>query len=104
MTDFICKLPFWVVKRCSFQVKGLFLLIFCIVEILGKFGLKLKNDQLVLKIAIFILVSQIVVLQIVYIKNVWYILVTFTIYNVSLLSSRSNKKHFQLVDLISGCL
>ena len=36
--DFTSKFPFWVIKRCSFQVKTLFLLILCIKEILGKFG------------------------------------------------------------------
>ena len=30
--------PFWVLKRCSFQVKALFLPILCIIEVLDKFG------------------------------------------------------------------
>ena len=36
--DFASKFPFWIIKRYSFQVKSLFLLILCIKEILGKFG------------------------------------------------------------------
>ena len=32
------RFPFWVLKRCLFQVWTLFLLILCIKEILGKFG------------------------------------------------------------------
>ena len=31
------QISFWVLKRCSFQVKTLFLHILCIKEILGKF-------------------------------------------------------------------
>ena len=57
-----------------------------------------------LKIAIFIFVSQIMVFSSVYKKDFWDILVKFIIYKVSLSSSRSNKKHFQLVDLAIGCL
>ena len=34
--DFTCKFPFWVLKRCSFQVKALFLLILYII--LSKFA------------------------------------------------------------------
>ena len=30
--------PFWVLKRCSFQVKALFLPNLCIIEVLDKFG------------------------------------------------------------------
>ena len=94
MGDFTCKFPFWVLKRCSFQVKTLFLLILCIKEILGKFGKKLQNDPLELKIAIFVLVSKIMVFHFVYKKDFWHILVKFIVYKVSLLSSRS-KKHFR---------
>ena len=102
MADFTCKFPFWVLKRCSFQVKALFLLILCIIEILGKFGKKLKNDPLELKIAIFVLISQIMVFHFVYKKDFWYILIKFIVYKASLLSSRSNKKNVQLVDLVIG--
>ena len=38
MADFTSKFPFWVLKRCSFQLKALFLFILCILEIMGKFG------------------------------------------------------------------
>ena len=57
-----------------------------------------------MKIATFVLVLQIMVFHFVYKKDVWYILVKFTVYKVSLLSIRSNKKHFQLVDLVIGRL
>ena len=80
MTDFTCKFPFWVLKRCAFQVKALFLLILCIIEILGKFGKKLKNEPLELKIAIFVLISQIMVFHFVYKKDFWYILVKFIVH------------------------
>ena len=94
MADFNCKFPFLVLKRYSFQIKALFLLILCIIEILGKFGLTLQNDPLELKIAIFVLVSQIMVFHFEYKKDFWHILVTFIVCKVSLSSSRSNKKTF----------
>ena len=57
-----------------------------------------------MKIAIFILVSQIMVFHFVYKKYFWYFLVNFIIYTVSLSSSWSNEKQFQLVDLVIGRL
>ena len=42
--------------------------------------------------------------SILYIKKTWHILVKFIVNKVSLLSSRSNKKLFQLVDLVIGRL
>ena len=93
MADFTCKFLFRVLKRCSFQVKVLFLLILCIIEILGKFGSKLWNDTLELKMFLYE-----------YTKDFWYILKKFIVYKVSLLPGQSNKKHFQLVDLAIGRL
>ena len=43
-----------------------------------------------MKIAIFVLVSQIMVFHFVYEKDFWYILVKFIEYNVPLSSSRSS--------------
>ena len=40
----------------------------------------------------------------VYKKDFWHILVKFIVYKASLLSSRPNKKQFQLVDLVNGRL
>ena len=62
------------------------------------------NDPLELKIAIFVLVSHIMVLHFVYKKDFWDLLVKFILYKASLSSSRSNKKHFQLADFNSGIL
>ena len=84
--------------------KGFILLILCIIEILRKFGRKLHNDPLELKIVIFVLVSKIMVLHFVYKKDFWHILVKFIVYKVSFSSSRSNKKQFQLVDFVIGRL
>ena len=41
------------------------------------------------------------VFHFVYEKDFWHILVKFIVYKVSLLSSRPNKKQFQLVDLVN---
>ena len=52
-------------------------------------------------------ISQIIVFHFVhfeYKKDIWYILVKFVIYRVFPSSSRSNKKQFQLVDLVIGRL
>ena len=57
-----------------------------------------------MKIAIFILVSQIMVFHLAYKKYFRHFLVKFIIYTVSLPSSRSNEKQFQLVDLVIGRL
>ena len=35
---FYLQISIWLLKWCSFQVKALFLLILCIIGILGKFG------------------------------------------------------------------
>ena len=50
------------------------------------------------------LISQFMMLHFEYKKDFWYILVKFIVFKASLLSSRSNKKHFQLVDLVIGRL
>ena len=102
MIDLTCKFPFWIFRRCSFQVWALFLLFLCIKKVFGKFGWKLQNDPLDFKISILVLVSQIMVFHFVhfeYKKHFWHILVKFIVHRVSLSSSRSNKKQFQLVDL-----
>ena len=44
------------------------------------------------------------VFHFVYKKDFWHILVKFIVYEVSRSSSRSNKKQFQLVDLVFGRL
>ena len=64
--DFTCKFLFRVFKRCLFQVWSLFLLILCIKEVLGKFGQKLQNDPLDLKISILVLISQIMMFHFVH--------------------------------------
>ena len=69
----------------------------------GQIWVKTTEGLLDLKIFILVLISQIMVFHFVYfeyIKNSWYILVKFGVCRVSLSSSRSNKKQFQLVDLI----
>ena len=53
--------------------------------------MNVQNDPLELKIAIFVLVSQIIVFHFVYKKDFWHILVKFMAYKVSLSSNRSNK-------------
>ena len=71
----------------------IFLLILCITEALNQFGEKLQNDSLELKISISVLVSEIMVFYFVHFehkKEFWHIWVTFIVYRVSLLSSRSN--------------
>ena len=57
-----------------------------------------------MKIAIFILVSQIMEFHLAYKKYFRHFLVKFIIYTVSLPSSRSNENQFQLVDLVIGRL
>ena len=57
------------------------------------------------KVSILVLVSQIMVFHFVQFerkKGFWHILVKFIIYSISLSFSRSNKKQFQLVDLVIG--
>ena len=39
---FHLRISFRVFKRCSFQVWALFLIILCVKEVLGKFGLKVE--------------------------------------------------------------
>ena len=57
-----------------------------------------------MKTAIFEHVSQIMVFHFVFEKYFSHILVKFMVYKVSLSSSRPNKKQFQLVDPVIGCL
>ena len=76
-------------------------------ETFGKIREKVQNDPLNLKISILVLVSQIMVFHFVhfeYKKDFWHFLLKFIVYMVSLLSSRSNKKQFQLVDRVIGRL
>ena len=60
--------------------------------------------KLELKIVIFVLTSQIMVFHFVYKKDFWFIFVKFIVCKAYLLSSWSNIKHFQLVDLVIECL
>ena len=81
---------------------------FEIEECFGLIWVKLQNGRFHLQIPfwvlIFALVSQIMLFHFVYKKEFWHILVKFVVYKVSLLSSRSNKKHFTLIDLVIGRL
>ena len=74
-------------------MSSIFFLILAITAVLIKFGKKLKNDPLELKISISVLVSQIMVFHFVlseHKKNFWHILVKFIVYTVFLLSIGSN--------------
>ena len=96
MVDLNCKFSSWEFKRCSFQVWALYLLILCSKKVLGKFGQKLQNDQLDLKISILGLVPQILVFYVAHFdikKDFCNILVKSIVYRVSLSSSRSNKNN-----------
>ena len=109
MIDLIPTFLFRVFMKCSFQVWSFLLLILCMKEVLGKFGQKSRNDLLVMdfKISILVLISQIIAFHFVhfeYKKVFWHILVKFIVYRVFPSSSLSNKKQFQLVDLVIGRL
>ena len=74
-------------------MSSIFFLILAITAVLIKFGKKLKNDPLELKISISVLVSQIMVFHFLHFehkKDFWYILVKFIVCTIFLLSSRSN--------------
>ena len=103
---FTCRFPIRVFKRCSFQVWTLFLLILCIKKVLTA-NLGKNCRKIHFKISILVLVSQVMVFHFVhfgYKKDFWHILIKFIVYRVSLSSSRSHKKPFQLVDLVIGHL
>ena len=92
MVNFTNKFLFWCLKGACFKYGLSFFLILCIIEVLGKFGQKLKNDSFELEISILVLVSQIMVFHFVHFEHkneFWHILVIFIVYRVSLLSSRS---------------
>ena len=77
------------------RLKGFIFTHFVYNRNFGQIWIKIIEWSIRVENVIFVLVLQIMLFHFVYKKDFWHILVTFIVYKVSLLSSRSDIKHFR---------